>query len=395
MARFSRERAPDGHAHASPLELFYDLVFVFAITQVSHYLLEHLSWEGAGQAAVILIAVWWSWNFTTWATNELDTSAAPVKVMVIAVMLGSLLMAVAIPEAWGEQALLFAGAYVAIQVGRHSFMAFAVGTKGSLERLRAEQIVIWFIFSGIFWIAGALADEGTPRTVLWLIAVSIDLLEPVFVFRVPWLPKLGHEAWVVTSDHFAERFQLFVIIALGESIVITGATTSDLDLTTTVVLAFAMAFVATASLWWIYFNRAAELMQGMLEKASDQRTLLARDIYTYMHALVIAGVILVAVGDEIVIAHPTDPLHGDELLVLVAGPALYLMTLSLIRLRTAGTLSPKRTIAALACVAVGLLARDAEAIVVAGLLTAVLIALVVAEEFNFDRAGWRVSVERR
>ena len=114
MARFSRQEAPDGHAHASMLELFYDLVFVFAVTQVSHYLLDHLSWEGAGQAAVVLLAVWWSWNYTTWATNELDTRAAPVKTMVIAVMLGSLLMAVAIPGAWGERALLFAGAYVAI-----------------------------------------------------------------------------------------------------------------------------------------------------------------------------------------------------------------------------------------------------------------------------------------
>lgn len=106
------------------LELFYDLVFVFAVTQVSHTLLEHLTWEGAGQATVVLLAVWWSWNYTTWATNELDTSSAAVRALVIAVMLGSLLMAVAIPDAWGERALLFAGAYVAIQVGRHAFMAF-------------------------------------------------------------------------------------------------------------------------------------------------------------------------------------------------------------------------------------------------------------------------------
>ena len=138
MARFSRKPTADGHSRASTLELFYDLVFVFAITQVSHYLLDdhfaHLNWAGAGQAAVILLAVWWSWNYTTWATNELDTSAPAVRGLVIAVMLGSLLMSIAIPSAWGERALLFAGAYVAIQVGRHTFLTFASGTKGSNER---------------------------------------------------------------------------------------------------------------------------------------------------------------------------------------------------------------------------------------------------------------------
>ena len=178
-----------------------------------------MNWAGAGQAAVILLAVWWSWNYTTWATNELDTSAPAVRGLVIGVMLGSLLMSIAIPSAWGERALLFAGAYVAIQVGRHTFLTFASGTKGSNERARAGHILIWFCFSGIFWIAGGLVDGDPARTLLWLAALAIDYSAPLFVYRVPGMKRIAASAWDVASEHFSERFQLFVIIALGESIV--------------------------------------------------------------------------------------------------------------------------------------------------------------------------------
>ena len=151
------------------LELFYDLVFVFAITQVSHLLLEHLTWEGAGQAALVLLVVWWSWNYTTWVTNELDPEAIAVRLLLIAADARSFLMAIAIPEAFGDRALLFAGAYVAIQVGRHTFLTFAAAGPGTLERERAGRILIWFLAAAVLWIAGGLAD-GPARTLLWLSA---------------------------------------------------------------------------------------------------------------------------------------------------------------------------------------------------------------------------------
>ena len=397
MARFSRKPTADGHSRASTLELFYDLVFVFAITQVSHYLLDdhfaHLNWAGAGQAAVILLAVWWSWNYTTWATNELDTSAPAVRGLVIAVMLGSLLMSIAIPSAWGERALLFAGAYVAIQVGRHTFLTFASGTKGSNERARAGHILIWFCFSGIFWIAGGLVDGDPARTLLWVAALAIDYSAPLFVYRVPGMKRIAASAWDVASEHFSERFQLFVIIALGESIVVTGATTSGFDvLESEVVAAFVVAFLGSAALWWLYFNRAADRMAGHLEDAVN-RTELARDVYTYLHVFVIAGIIVTAVGDELLIAHPTDALPTNQMVALVGGPALYLMALSVTRLRSIGSLSPKRTAAALACVAIGFVFADAAALVVAVLVLVVLVVLIVAEEISpaIQPAGIRDS----
>ena len=162
MSRYARVR--DGQEQkTTTLELFYDLVFVFAITQVSHLLLSHLTWEGAGQSAFILLVVWWSWNYTTWVTNELDPDSITVRILLIGLMLASFLMAVAIPAAFSSRAGLFAGAYVAIQVGRHTFLTFAAGLPGTMERARASRILIWFLVAAVFWIAGALAD-GSTRT---------------------------------------------------------------------------------------------------------------------------------------------------------------------------------------------------------------------------------------
>ena len=187
MSRY--QRTHDGHEQkTTTLELFYDLVFVFAITQVSHFLLEHLTWEGAGQAALVLLVVWWSWNYTTWVTNELDPESIVVRMLLIGLMLASFLMAVAIPEAFGDRALLFAGAYVAIQVGRHTFLTFVAAGPGTVERERAGRILIWFVVAGVLWIAGGMA-EGPPRTMLWLIALAIDYGGPLCTFWVPGMKR--------------------------------------------------------------------------------------------------------------------------------------------------------------------------------------------------------------
>src|SRR5688500_9071385 len=171
MSRFQRPR-DDGHEQrTTTLELFFDLVFVFAITQVSHLLLDDLTWSGAGRAVLVLLVVWWAWNYTTWVTNELDPDSIVVRMVLIGLMLASLLMAVAIPEAFGEHALLFAASYVAIQVGRHAFLTFASADRGTIERERAGRILIWFVAAGVLWIAGGVSD-GSARTALWLAALA-------------------------------------------------------------------------------------------------------------------------------------------------------------------------------------------------------------------------------
>ncbi len=308
MSRFLRQPAAEGEQHASNLELFYDLVFVLAVTQVSHLLLDDLSWRGAARSLLVLLVVWWAWNYTTWVTNMLDPDSVVVRLLVLAIMFASLVMAVAIPAAFGSRALLFVGAYVAIQVGRHTFLTFVVAGRGSPEREPAARILTWFVASGVFWLAGGLAS-GPARIALWLVALAIDYVAPLVLYWVPGRPPLEPTAWDVETSHFAERFQLFVIIALGESIVVTGGTTAALPLDLARLTAFALAFLSTAALWWLYFNYVAGIAQRRLELAPD-RTTLARDGYTYLHVVLVAGVIVSAVGDEIVILHPTESAAG-------------------------------------------------------------------------------------
>ena len=376
MSRFGRP--PGTEQRATTLELFYDLVFVFAITQISHLLLEHLTWEGVGQSLVVLLAVWWSWNYTTWVTNELDPESIVVRLVVIGLMLASLLMAIAIPEAFGDRALLFAGAYVAIQVGRHLFLTFAAADRGTIERARAGAILAWFVAAGVLWIAGALAD-GTARTLLWIAALAIDYAAPLTQFRVPGRPRLSPETWQVQVSHFAERFQLFIIIALGESIVITGATTSELELGAARLAAFTVAFLGSAAMWWLYFNYVARIAERRLELAAN-RTILARDAYTYLHVVMVAGVIVAAVGDELAIAHPSEELPAREVAAVVAGPAIYLLAHALFRWRMAGSIGWKRLGGAIACVAAGALGGVVSGLLLATLVTAILIAVIAAEQ---------------
>jgi low temperature requirement protein LtrA len=387
VSRFQRRSEVGGEQRATTLELFYDLVFVFAVTQVSHLLLAHLTWAGVGEAAVALLVVWWAWNYTTWVTNELDLESTVVRLLLIGLMLASLLLAVAIPQAFGAHALLFAGSYVAIQVVRHVFLTFAAARPGTVERERAGRILTWFVGAGALWIAGGIVGEPA-RVALWLAALTLDYTAPLALYWVPGRPRLTSDTWEVGTEHFAERFQLFLIIALGESIVLIGATTSELRLTATRVVAFGLAFLLTAALWWLYFNYVARIAQRRLELAAD-RTTLARDAYTYLHVVLVAGVIVSAVGAELVIAHPGDRLAGREVAAVVAGPAIYLLGHALFRLRMAGSVSWKRLAGALACVAVGALGAVASALTVAALLVAVLMAVIAAERVAAIRRAKR------
>jgi low temperature requirement protein LtrA len=387
MSRFQRPR-DDGHEQrTTTLELFFDLVFVFAITQVSHLLLDNLTWEGVGHTVLALLVVWWAWNYTTWVTNELDPGSIVVRLMLLGLMFASLLLAVAIPDAFGDRALLFAGAYVAIQVGRHTFLTFGTATRRTIERERSARILVWLTAAGVLWIAGALAD-GEERTLLWVAALAIDYCAPLVLYWVPGRAKLGEGTWEVGTAHFAERFQLFLIIALGETIVIIGATTAELDLDAARLTALGLAFLSTASLWWLYFDYVARIAERRLELSHD-RTKLARDAYTYLHVVIVAGVILCGVGDELVIAHPTDELPGVEVAAVAGGPALYLLAQALFRLRMAGSIAWKRLVGALACLVVGLVLSSAPALVLAAALVAVLIGVIASERIAAARRNAR------
>jgi low temperature requirement protein LtrA len=377
VARFQRPNNGE-EQRTSNLELFFDLVFVFAVTQVSHLLLDELNWRGAARAVLVLLVVWWAWNYTAWATNELDPESNPVKVLMLAIMLLALLLAVAIPEAFGSRAWLFATSYVAIQVGRMAFLTFLSAESVSIERDRSGRILTWFVASGMLWLAGAAAG-GTGLALMWAAALLLEYAAPRFLYWVPWRPPIASSAWNVETAHFTERFQLFVLIALGESIVATGATTAQLELTTARVIAFGLAFLMTAAFWWLYFNYTVRIAARRLELAPN-RTELARDAYTYTHVALVAGVIASAVGDELVIARPLDTLPTREVVAVAAGPVVYLLGLVLFRRVMTGSYGFRRLAGAAGCAASAVVGLFVAAIWLQLLLVAVLVAVIASEE---------------
>jgi low temperature requirement protein LtrA len=374
--RFLRTTEPGEEQRATWLELFFDLVFVFAVTQLSHHLVEHLTWTGVAETLFLLLVIWWAWTYTTWMTNWYDPDSPPVRVVLIAVMLAGLLMAIAIPDAFGERGLLFGASYAALHLVRNAFVT-AVAPRGTAFRASQARILAWALAAAPLWVAGGLV-EGDTRVALWLVALAIDYGGPYARY---WLPGFGATPttdWSIEGAHFAERFQLFVIIALGESVVITGATASELELTTGRILAVGVALIGTAALWWLYFDYVARIAQRRLQLAEDGGRL-ARDAYTYLHLPLVAGIIVSAVADEIVIAHPDHHLGAPELAAVAAGPVLYLLGHVGFRLRMAGSISGKRVLAAAAVVAVTLAGASLPAVALSALVTGVLVVLIAVE----------------
>ncbi len=312
-----RNRA-DG-TQVSTLELFFDLVYVFAISQISHLLLEHLTWRGALETAVITVAIWWAWIDTTWITNWFDPRKMPVRLMLIALMGMGLVMSAAIPEAFGGRGEWFALGYVAIQVGRSAFCLFMLGRNEQAANF--TRITIWALLSAPLWIAGGFA-EGDARLVLWACAVLVDSFGPALGFRVPGLGKSTTDQWTIAGGHLAERCQLFVIIALGESILLTGATLAhEKELTWAIAVAFSIAFLTSVMMWWVYFSRAGRAAE-IFEQAKNPGRM--GRAYTYFHLPMIAGVIALAVANEKVIAHPLGHVEPEFTAVAVAGVSLYM-----------------------------------------------------------------------
>ena len=316
-------REVGGHHRVTYVELFFDLVFVFAITQISHSMLAHFTPFGILQTAILMFAVWWVWVFTAWITNWLDPDRTPVRVMLFGLMLAGLLMSTSIPKAFESRGIAFALAYVAMQVGRSAFFLFTLPKSENGHRLNFSRILVWMCVSGVFWISGGLV-EGQARLAFWVIALSIEYAGPATRFWTPGLGASQTTDWIVEGGHMAERAAGFVIIALGESIVVTGATFSDAAWTATGLSAFTVAVIGSLAMWWVYFHIGAEAGSENISKAKDAGRL-ARLAYTYLHLPIVAGIVVSAVGDELLLAHPDGHSGLKELLSMIGGPLLYLV----------------------------------------------------------------------
>jgi low temperature requirement protein LtrA len=315
-------RSPEDERRVTSAELFFDLVFVFVVTQLSARLLADLTVGGALKTLILLLAAWWAWVYTTWVTNWFDASTRVVRTVLLVAMVAGMLGAISLPEAFGDRAPLLVAGYVGIQTCRNAFMVIATDPADPLHRPML-RILGWTCAVAPLWLAG-LAVDGDARVALWAAALALDYAGP---FAGHWLPGLGRSRpsdWHLEPAHFVERLELFLMIALGESIVAAGATTSGLEPTAARLAAMLAAMLMTAALWWLYFDFHAGRTLECLRAASEERGRLGRDL-SYLYVVLVAGIIVSAVGNELVIAHPGERLHGAELVALAGGPVVYLL----------------------------------------------------------------------
>ncbi len=315
-----RVRRGHGHHRVTFVELFFDLVFVFAVTQLSHSLIEHFSMLGAIQTTLLTLAVWWTWMYTTWWTNWLDPDQLPVRVALLMLMLPGLILSASIPYAFETRGVAFAGAYVLMHCGRALFFLWAVQGHRTMTR-NFQRILAWVVAASLFWLAGAFAHDG-QRLLLWSVALVVDLAAPWAGY---WTPALGRSTttdWEVEGGHMSERCGLFIIIALGESLLVTGATFAGMPWTKELVSALIVSFLGSLAMWWLYFDTSADVGTRTIADSRDPGRI-ARLVYTYIHLLLVGGIILSAVGDEFVLAHPVGHTEWPTAIAVVGGPLLF------------------------------------------------------------------------
>lgn len=371
---------PNQHSRVTYAELFFDLVFVYAVTQISHTLLADFTPVGAVHVTLLFLAVWWVWVYTSWITNWLDPEKTPVRLLLFALTLGGLVLSTSIPSAFDGRGLWFAIAYAAMQVGKTIFLWIVTPSSRLPARMNAIRITSWLSVSAIFWIAGGLM-EGQSRLVFWATALAIEYVSPVVRF---WIPRYGASSiadWVVEGGHIAERCAGFIIIALGESIVVTGATFADLTWTTENVVAFVSAFVGSLAMWWIYFHKGAEAGSEQISRSSEPGRL-ARLAYTYLHMPIVAGIIVTAVADELVLKHPTGHTDLKTVLSAIGGPLLFLFGTILFKHSFRGFLQLSHGVGIIALCVLAWFASGLSPLMLSIITSAIMIVVAVWESIS-------------
>jgi low temperature requirement protein LtrA len=353
----------------SYLELFFDLVFVFAFTQVTALILEDTSAVGFARAVLVLGMVWWAWSAYAWMTNAIDVENAVTRLIIFAAMAAGFFMALAVPHAFADEAAWFAVAYFVVRVLNSALYGWGVRRDPVLLRSLA-QLTPWFLLAAFVALIGGFLGPDV-RGWVWLLSLVIDLVGTLTVARFDWR---------VSPSHFAERFALIVIIALGESIVSIGVATSGLDRDATYALSVVVAFAGVAALWWAYFDFTALAAERSLSRAAPlARGPLARDVFTYFHFPIVLGIMFYAVAAKKTLEHPLDPLSRPGRWALGLGIALFLVGFVLARFRVVRRLAWERITAAALALVAALALRGTDAIVTLGVVVAILVVSVAVE----------------
>lgn len=323
-----RPAGTDRAERVTYVELFFDLVFVFGLNQLAAYLAAHQTPLGALEGVIMVCALWWVWVSTTWVTNWLDPVKLPVRVTVIVLAFIAFVMSTSISEAFGDRAWAFALAYVVLKLGRAGFMVWA--TRRHDERVANDftNVLVWALASSAFWIAGALLPQPLQLP-LWAAALGVELTGSIRGYPVPGRGRMDIDRWDVSGGHLAERSALFVLIALGEGLLVTGFEFAGEDATPDRVIAVAIAFVVAASCWWIYFDHGERIGAEALQAAGAPGRM-ARTAYVWVHLLIVAGIVLLGVGDKELLGNPHEQSVPATVAVL-GGPMLFLIGTMLFR----------------------------------------------------------------
>jgi low temperature requirement protein LtrA len=364
----------------TPLELFFDLVFVLAITQCTALMADDPTWRGLAKGMLVLGVLWWAWVGYAWFTSVADPEEGAVRLVLFVAMAALLVVSLCVPDAFGESALLFGCAYGVVRFGQIGLMLLASRDDPSLRH--STLGLAGGTALGVGLIMAASAFDGAVQGGLWVLALLLDMGEP-FLF--------GSEGWKLVPGHFAERHGLIFIIALGESIVAIGVG-ADAGVDAGVVVAATLGIAVAAALWWLYFDVVALVAERRLSSAAEGREQneLARDSYSYLHFPMVAGVVLLALGLKKTLADVEDELALVTATAMLGGTALYLLAHVAFRLRNLGTLNPQRLACAIVLVALLPLAVELPSLATLAILAGVLGILVGYEAFRFAEARDRV-----
>jgi low temperature requirement protein LtrA len=363
----------------TPLELFFDLVFVFALTQVTSLMSANPTWEGLAQGMLVLAVVWWAWAAYSWLTNTIDPDEYVARISIFAAMVAMFIVALAAPQAFGDYGFLFAGAYFvvrAIHIVLYAYASPSVDITSAVKRFAPG------VLFGCTMLVIAATQDGVLQAALWMTAIVFDFTAPV---------TGGMRGWEVHPAHFAERYGLIMIIAIGESIVAIGVGLEGVNLSFGLLLTASLGMLVAASLWWAYFDVIALAAEMKLrEVEGTERAKMARDSYSYIHLAMIAGVILLALGLKKAIGHAHDPLEIEIALALCGGVALYYVGHVMFRERNMGSLNVQRLLAALACLSLIPVATEVDAILTVAALCVICFTLTIYEIVRFRDARERI-----
>ena len=383
-ARRPRVRAVlRGGAKVRFLELFFDLVFVLAFTQCTALMVAQPSWDGIVRGLMVLAVLWWSWAGYAWLTSVIDPEEGPIRIAMFGAMAALLVVALAVPDAFGDLGLTFALAYGVVRIAHIVLFVLASGDIPDLRHSVVTLAVSTGIAVSLLTVASFL--DGVAQGAMWAVAILLDFGGPAI---------FGVAGWKLVPAHFAERHGLIIILALGESIVVLGVG-ADVGMTAAVITAAVLGVALASALWWLYFDVVALITEQRLTRATEgrERNALARDSYSYLHFPMAAGIVLVAVGLENTLHHVNEPLTTVEAFALLGGIALYLVAHVALRLRNAHSVNWHRLGVAVALLAAVPAVRDVPSLATLAGVAALLWIMVAYETSSYGEERTRLRGE--